>query len=94
MLISIGVNVLNVVFSLAAVYALGMGFVGIAVGTVAAEYAGLALSLGLLWKRQSAQGGGHERRPPAAWRQPRHICAQFLDDADKFVFLVGRGSQR
>ena len=52
MLISIGVNVLNVVFSLAAVYALGMGFVGIAVGTVAAEYAGLALSLGLLWKRQ------------------------------------------
>ncbi len=52
MLISIGVNVFNVVFSLAAVYGLGMGFVGIAVGTVAAEYAGLAVSLGLLWKRQ------------------------------------------
>lgn len=52
MMISIGVNVFNVVFSLVAVYALGMGFVGIAVGTVAAEYAGLALSLGLLWKRQ------------------------------------------
>lgn len=52
MLISIGVNVFNVVFSLAAVYGLGMGFMGIAVGTVVAEYAGLAVSLGLLWKRQ------------------------------------------
>ena len=52
MLISIGVNVFNVVFSLAAVYGLGMGFMGIAVGTVAAEYAGLAVSLGLLWRRQ------------------------------------------
>ncbi len=41
MVISIGVNVLNIVVSLIAVYGLGLGFAGIIVGTVAAQWAGL-----------------------------------------------------
>ena len=50
MLISVGVNVLNILISLMAVYALGMGFAGIAVGTVAAEYIGLAYALWTIWR--------------------------------------------
>ena len=42
MLISIGVNVLNVVVSLVAVYVLDMGFKGIAVGTLTAVWVGVA----------------------------------------------------
>lgn len=41
MLISIGVNVLNVVVSLVAVYVLDMGFKGIAVGTLTAVWVGV-----------------------------------------------------
>ena len=48
MVISVGVNVLNIVLSLLAVYALGMGFSGIGVGTVASEWVGLAYSLWLV----------------------------------------------
>jgi len=40
MIISIGVNVLNVIVSLVAVYVLNMGFKGIAVGTLTAVWAG------------------------------------------------------
>ncbi len=48
MVISIAENVLNIFVSVLAVYALGMGFKGIIVGTVVAEWAGLALAMGLL----------------------------------------------
>lgn len=41
MVISIGVNVLNIAVSLLAVYGLKLGFAGIAVGTVTAQWAGL-----------------------------------------------------
>ncbi len=41
MIISIGVNVLNVIVSLVAVYVLDMGFKGIAVGTLTAVWAGV-----------------------------------------------------
>lgn len=41
MIISIGVNVLNVIVSLIAVYALDMGFKGIAVGTLVSVWAGV-----------------------------------------------------
>ena len=41
MIISIGVNVLNVIVSLIAVYVLDMGFKGIAVGTLASVWAGV-----------------------------------------------------
>ena len=51
MLISITVNVVNTVVSLVAVYALDMGFMGIAAGTLASEFLGLAYSLMLLWRR-------------------------------------------
>ena len=46
--ISIVVDSLNVVASLVAVYAFGMGFIGIAIGTLVAEYLGLAFSIRLL----------------------------------------------
>lgn len=52
MLISVGVNVVNIVASLLAVYVLDMGFAGIAVGTVTAQWLGLVASLGLLALRQ------------------------------------------
>ncbi len=45
MYISILVNVINIIASLAAVYVLDMGFVGIAVGTLVAQWLGLAYSL-------------------------------------------------
>lgn len=48
MVISIGVNVLNILFSLIAVFVLGLGFKGIIVGTVVAEWIGLAYSIWLL----------------------------------------------
>lgn len=51
MAISITVNVLNVVFSLVAVYALGMGFMGIAWGTLAAVWLGLGLAVWLAARR-------------------------------------------
>lgn len=51
MMISIIVNVLNIIICLIAVYALGMGFKGIAVGTVTAEWLGLVYSGWLLQRR-------------------------------------------
>ena len=48
MYISILVNVINIIASLAAVYVLEMGFVGIAVGTLVAQWLGLAYSLWLV----------------------------------------------
>lgn len=51
MVISIGVNVLNIAVSLLAVYGLGLGFAGIAVGTVTAQWAGLLYCWWLLRHR-------------------------------------------
>ena len=51
MVISIAVNVLNIVLSVIAVFALGLGFTGIIVGTVLAEWIGLAYSLWLLRRK-------------------------------------------
>lgn len=51
MVISIGVNVLNILISLLAVYGLNMGFVGIIIGTVSAEWIGLIYSLWLVRHR-------------------------------------------
>lgn len=51
MMISIFVNVVNVIVSLLAVYVLDMGFIGIAFGTLISEWVGLAYSLMLLWRR-------------------------------------------
>lgn len=51
MVISIGVNVVNIVVSLLAVYALGLGFKGIAIGTLVAEWSGLAGAVLLVARR-------------------------------------------
>lgn len=51
MLISVMVNVINTAVSLVAVYVLDMGFMGIAVGTLASEFLGLAYALVLLWRK-------------------------------------------
>lgn len=48
MMVSIVVNVLNIVLSLMCVYGFHMGFAGIAMGTLAAQYLGLLYSLWLL----------------------------------------------
>ena len=60
MLVSIVVNVLNIVCSLVAVYLLGQGFMGIAMGTLAAEWLGLAYTLWLVRRKlpKSAFVGG------------------------------------
>lgn len=72
MVISITVNVLNIVLSVIAVFALGLGFTGIIVGTVLAEWIGLAYSLWLLrrkyrshvaamdWRKASVSRGRHD----------------------------------
>lgn len=52
MFISVGVNVVNIVVSLIAVFVLKMGFPGIAVGTLTAEWLGLVASVLLVKARQ------------------------------------------
>lgn len=54
MVISIAVNVLNILISLLAVLVLRMGFVGIIVGTVAAQWLGLGYSVWLLRRKYGA----------------------------------------
>ena len=53
MAISIAVNVINVITSLIAVYVLKLGFIGIATGTLVAEYAGLMLTIYLLARHRT-----------------------------------------
>lgn len=48
MYISISVNIINIIASVTAVFALDLGFIGIAIGTVTAEYCGVLLSLFIL----------------------------------------------
>lgn len=56
--ISIGVNVVNILLSLTAVMALGMGFKGIAVGTVVAQWLGLGYSVWILRRKYGEQMRG------------------------------------
>ena len=51
MLMAIGINVANIAASLLAVYAFDMGFAGIPVGTVIAEYAGMAFGIAVIVRR-------------------------------------------
>ena len=51
MLMAIGINVANIAASLLAVYAFDMGFAGITVGTVIAEYAGMAFGIAVIVRR-------------------------------------------
>lgn len=51
MYIAIAVNVINIVCSLCFVFVLGMQVEGVALGTVVAEYSGLAMAL-ILWSRR------------------------------------------
>ena len=82
MTISIGVNVLNVLVSLVAVYALDMGFTGIAVGTLTAVWAGLAYSLALVWRKYRRV----LRARQAASTAPRLSLGRFfMTNADIFV---------
>ena len=50
MFISIMQNIVNILVSLTLVYGFGMKVEGVALGTVIAQYAGLLMALGLLWK--------------------------------------------
>lgn len=74
MTISIGVNVLNVLVSLVAVYALDMGFMGIAVGTLTAVWAGLAYSLALVWRKYHGVLRAHQTASTA----PRLSLGRFF----------------
>ena len=56
MLVSIVVNALNILASLTAVYVLRQGFVGIATGTLAAEWLGLAYTAWLVRRRIRSSG--------------------------------------
>ena len=49
MLVSIMQNVVNIIASLCLVYGLGMKVEGVALGTLIAQYAGLAVAVGLWW---------------------------------------------
>ena len=82
MYISIGVNVLNIIASVVCVYGLGMGFVGIAVGTLVAEWLGLAASAGYLAVRYGWVSRAGE------WRVGRLLAGAsrfFRVSADIFV---------
>lgn len=54
MYISIVVNVANIVVSLVAVFVLGIGFIGIAIGTVMASYIGLFIAVTFIVQRHGA----------------------------------------
>ncbi|MBR6975673.1 MAG: MATE family efflux transporter, partial [Ottowia sp.] len=56
MWLSIVVNVLNIIASLLAVYVLRQGFMGIAVGTLVAEWLGLAYALWVVWRKMRRLG--------------------------------------
>lgn len=82
MKISIMVNVVNTAVSLVAVYVLDMGFLGIAVGTLASEYLGLVYSIVLVCRRFPS----HVRLlgPLSTWRP--HISRRyFAVSGDIFV---------
>ena len=48
MAIAVSINILNIFFSLMAVFVFKVGFIGIAIGTVLAEYSGTAIAVGIL----------------------------------------------
>ena len=82
MYVSIVVNVINIVASLLAVYVLRMGFVGIAVGTLLAQWLGLAYAVWLLRRGY----GGLLRL--IDWRKTWHLRGSgrfFRVNADIFV---------
>lgn len=56
MVLSVSVNLANIAASLVAVYGLGLGFRGIACGTIVAEYAGLALALWMASRKLASSG--------------------------------------
>lgn len=57
MIISVGVNVINICFSLVFVFVLGLGFKGVALGTLCANWCGFFLALFLLWRFSKRYGG-------------------------------------
>lgn len=50
MIISVGVNVINILFSLVFVFGFKLGFTGVALGTLCANWCGLVLAIALLWR--------------------------------------------
>ncbi len=50
MLISIGVNVLNILLSLLFVFVADVGFIGVAIGTLSANWIGVGVSILLIWR--------------------------------------------
>ena len=66
MMVSIVVNVLNIVASLLAVYVFRQGFIGIAIGTLAAEWIGLAYTGWLVSRRMSVEKASAKEAPTTA----------------------------
>lgn len=56
MIISIGVNLANIALSLTFVIVFGMGFKGVALGTLVANWAGLVLTAWLVWRFMKHRG--------------------------------------
>ena len=73
--ISIVVDSLNVVASLVAVYGFGMGFIGIAIGTLVAEYLGLAFSIGLLAHKHPNLLRNLQLREILQWHELKRMTA-------------------
>ena len=82
MFMSIGVNIANVATSLAAVYLLDMGFAGIPVGTVVAEYAGMAYGLTVIYRRHRRHLFASNLRKSLAFNGMKHF---FGINADIFL---------
>ncbi len=75
MVISIGVNVLNIALSLVAVFALGVGFTGIALGTLLSQWLGLAGSVWWLRRNYGWAMRGVNRATLLNWRGARQFMA-------------------
>lgn len=63
MIISVGVNVINILFSLVFVFVLDLGFKGVALGTLCANWCGFVLALILLLQFSRPSGGMVGVRP-------------------------------
>lgn len=73
MIISIGVNIVNIALSLTLVIGYGLGFKGVAIGTLTANWAGLLVTVWLVWRFMRKRG-----IHPSAARTARSDMSKFF----------------
>ena len=104
MLISIMQNVVNIVASVAMVYGLGMKVEGVAIGTLVAQYVGLAVAAAGLWRyygkllvrgqRPEVRGKRSEVRVGKIWHTYRDIFLRTLCLVAVNLYFTAAGARQ